>query len=143
MERLGTRGFEALREFEAEIHKIRGPSAEWSLFKTNQEEVERAACSGGETNPPPQLGDLEKRAALLSRQSEISIPLTERASDDQFALISLWHSLLRARLDSVPVVVFMGGDQEEALMILLQRPLRPDDFFQLWSGPGREGDKGR
>lgn len=142
MERLGTRGFEALREFEAEIHKIRGPSAEWSLFKTNKDEVEKAVCSGGETNPPLQLDDLEKRAALFSRQSEISIPLTERASDDQFALISLWHSLLRARLDSVPVVVFMGGDQEAGLMILLQRPLRPDDFLQLWSGPGREGDKG-
>lgn len=143
MERLGTRGFEALSEFEAEIYKIRGPSAEWSVFKTTKEEVEKAACSGGGTNPPLQLGDLEKRAALCSRQSEISIPLTERASDDQFALISLWHSLLRAHLESVPVVVFMGGDQEGALMLLLQRPLRPDDFLQLWSGPGREGDKAR
>ena len=143
MERLGTRGFEALREFEAEVHKIRGPSAEWSLFKTNQEEVEKAVSSGGGTNPPLQLDDVEKRVALLSRQSEISIPLTKGASDDQFALISFWHSRLRARLERVPSVVFMGGDQEEALMILLQRPLRPDDFFQLWSRPGGEGDKAR
>jgi type VI secretion system protein VasJ len=139
MERICTRGYGTLREFETEIQKIRAPSPDWSVFQAHKEEIEKTAATGG-AMPRLQLEDLEKRARHLSRQSEILISLTEGPTDDQFALVSLWHSLLRAGAPGVPNVVLMGGTGEAAFLILLQRPLGPDDFAWLWSGPagGRE-----
>lgn len=139
MERLCTRGYEAIRELEADIHKMRGPSPEWSVFQAQREEVEKSAGTSGGTTPL-QRTDLEQKAMHLCRQPEIFIPLSERPTDDQFALVSVWHSLLRAEAEHVPNVVFMGGSQEAAFMVLLQRPLRPDDFVELWSQHTGEGE---
>jgi type VI secretion system protein VasJ len=143
MERLSTRGYGSLREFETEIQRLRGPSPEWSMFQAQREEIKEIARTGGGAMPTLQLDDLEKRAASLSRQSDILIPLTERPADDQFALVGLWHSLLRAGGECVPNVVFMGGTQEAAFMVLLQRALTPDDFVQLWSGPAVRREEAR
>jgi type VI secretion system protein VasJ len=143
MERISTRGYGTLREFEAELQRIRGPSPEWSMFQAQREEIRETARAGGGGTPTLQLEDIEKRAASLSRQSDILISLTERPADDHFALVSLWHSFLRAGGEWVPSVVFMGGTQEAAFMVLLQRALTPDDFLRLWSEPAGGGETAR
>jgi type VI secretion system protein VasJ len=141
MERLGTKGFETVRELEAEIRKIRSPAAEWSAFTAERNGLGDRLASAARAARGSLLEELKTRAAQLARETEVHVSLDEGAAPDQFTLASLWHSLIRETGGQVPHVVFMGGSPAGSFLLLFRRALMPTDFVRLWSGPGREGDK--
>jgi hypothetical protein len=136
MERLCTRGFETVRELEAEIRRIRSPAADWPAFRAERNDLGSHLTPSAGAAPRGTLEELRGRAAQLARETEVHISLDEGAAPDQFTLASLWHSLIRETGGEAPHVAFMGGTQEGSFLILFRRALTPTDFVQLWSAPG-------
>ena len=44
-----------------------------------------------------------------------------------------WHMALKERSSVTPNAIFMGGNLDKTYLVLFNRPLREDDFIQLWS----------
>jgi len=137
MERLATRGFETVRELEAELHKIRSPAANWSAFRAERDGLgDRLAPAPGAA-PGGVLEELRRRATQFARKAEVHVSLDEGAAPDQFTLASLWHVLIRETGSrEAPHVVFMGGNQEGSFLLLFRRALMSTDFVQMWTAPG-------
>jgi len=136
MERLGTKGFDTVRELEAELRKIRSPAAEWSAFRAERDGLGGRLAPSAGAPPGGVLEELKRRAAQLARETEVHVSLDEGTALDQFTLASLWHSLIRETGGQAPHVVFMGGSQEGSFLLLFRRALMPTDFAQLWTAPG-------
>lgn len=136
MERLGTRGFETVKELEAEIRKIRSPGADWPAFRAERNELGGRLAPAAGAAPGRTLEELRGRAAKLARKTEVHISLDEGTAPDQFTLASLWHSLIRETGGEAPHVAFMGGNQEGSFLLFFRRALTPTDFVQLWTQPG-------
>jgi len=136
MERLGAKGFETVRELEAELGKIRSPAPQWPAFRTERDGLgDRLAPAAG-APPGAVLEGLKRRAAELARETEVHLSLDEGTALDQFTLASLWHSLIRETGGQAPHVAFMGGSQEGSFLLLFRRALVPTDFVHLWTAPG-------
>ena len=137
MERLATKGFETVRDLEAELRKIRTPAAEWSAFRAEQDELAGCLVSAAAAAPGAVLEQFKRRAAQLARETEVHVSLDEGTAPDQFTLASLWLSLIRETGGGeAPHVVFMGGNQEASFLLLFRRALISTDFGQLWTAPG-------
>jgi type VI secretion system protein VasJ len=136
MERLGTKGFETVKELEAELRKIRSPAPEWSAFRAERDGLgDRLAPAAG-ADPGRMIEELKRRAAQLAQEAEVHLSLDEGMAPDQFTLASLWHSLIRETGGQAPHVVFMGGGQEGSFLLFFRRALTPTDFVQLWTASG-------
>jgi hypothetical protein len=137
MERLATKGFETVRELEAELRKIRSPAADWSTFRAERDGLGGRLVPGAGATPGGVLEELKNRATQFARETEVHVSLDEGMAPDQFTLASLWHSLIReAGGGEAPHVVFMGGNQEGSFLLLFRRALMSTDFVQLWAAPG-------
>jgi len=137
MERVATRGFETVRELEAELRKIRSPAAEWSAFRAERDGLGGRLAPTAGAAPEGGLDGLKRKAAQLARETEVHVSLDEGAApDDPFTLASLWHALIRETGGELPHAVFMGGSQEGSFLLLFRRALTPTDFVQLWTAPG-------
>ena len=74
----------------------------------------------------------ESVAPLLSRR-ELLTELEQGPSNDQFVLISLWHSVFKTYSEGMPHIVFMGGSLDRSYLAIFKRPLVPADLQRLWS----------
>jgi len=118
-----------LQSFAAEIQNIRPPSHEWPGFDTDRKRlIESMNASGNES-----IDSLKKKASGLSGKQEGFISLDQTSFQDQFALISCWHMLLRTHSKSAPSAVFIGGTFGQSFMAFFNRSLQTADFINLWS----------
>jgi type VI secretion system protein VasJ len=133
MERISSKSFEDLKQFDEEVHKVRPPSPQWSDYLTEREKLDKGESDLTNENFGQKTRDLNDRAARFANQTETFIPLDEGLSYDQFTLASLWHSFIKTETKVFPNAVFMGGTPLMAYLALFQRPLTPADFVLLWS----------
>lgn len=133
MERISTKTFEDLNEFDAEIHKIAPPSPQWSEFKWEREDLGKERAISSVDMSAWKGFKVGKQKTRLSVQSEIFVPMDEGSSLDQFTLVSLWHSSIKSAIKSAPNAVFMGGTPTSSFLAVYQRPLLESDFVRLWS----------
>jgi type VI secretion system protein VasJ len=125
MEYLSTMPLNDVKRLENVIESIRPPVADWAIL-----ERRRADLSGLE---PAILADLEAKAASLFEKAECFAPIEQQPAIDHFALIARCHSAVKARTESVPSAVFMGGTIDTSCVALYKRPLLSSDFVHLWS----------
>lgn len=125
MEYLSTMPLADVRKLENEIENIRPPTADWSVLQKKREDL---------SEPDPRvLADLEARAMSLLDKPECFAAVDQHPTLDQFALIARCHSVVKARTDTVPNAVFMGGTIDTSCVALYKRPLLSSDFAHLWS----------
>ncbi len=127
IEYLSARMFDDFRTLETEIHNIRPPFPEWPEFNKKREHlISEKTCFAAPGGP-------EERAAGLAEGDRGVICLDRESFHDQFALISLWHRLLKKSDKTVPNAIFMGGTVERSYLAFFKRPLLTGDFVRLWS----------
>ncbi|HME43643.1 MAG TPA: type VI secretion system-associated protein TagF [Syntrophorhabdales bacterium] len=133
MEYLSEKTFADLRELEDQILNITPPAAAWL-------ELARKREGFGEPGPL-QLRELEANASGLSGRTDCVIPVARVSSRDNFEMICLYHSFVRARMEAAPSAMFMGGMAEKLYVALFRRPLAPSDFIRLWSITPQEDNR--
>jgi type VI secretion system protein VasJ len=129
IEYLSTRRFIDFKQWEYAIRIIKPPYPHWPEFVSQRRNLRASSWN-------PRV--VEGKAPSLPNKAELFLPLDREASNDPFALAGVWHSLLKARIRSVPNAVFMGGAPDETYLAIFKRPLVPSDFVRLWSEPGRK-----
>jgi len=125
MEYLSAKTFNDLRELEAEVQNISPPAAEWLELARKRESFEEIASLN--------LSEMGGGTSSLKERMECVIPLDRVPPRDPLELAGLCHSLLRARIETAPSAIFMGGTVERPFVAFFRRPLSPSDFIHLWS----------
>ena len=125
MEYLSAKTFNDVRELEEGVRNIVSPAAEWLELARKRE--------GFEELGPLEIGELEAETSGLSERMDCFIPLDQMPPRDDFELIGLYHSFVRARMETAPSTVFMGGTAQKPYIVFFRRPLAPSDFIHLWS----------
>lgn len=116
-----------------EIRNIRPPSPEWAEFESGRKALIETMTVTGREHTPYDLDSLKKKASGLSGKQSGFISLDHKSFQDQFALISCWHMLLKTHRKSVPNAVFLGGTFGQSFMAFFNRSLQTADFMHLWS----------
>lgn len=119
-----------------DIRNVKQPSSEWAEFESASKDLMKSLAFGGSEHVTYDLDMLKKRASGISGKQEGFISLDHKSYEDQFALISCWHLLLKAQGNSVPNAVFIGGTFGQSFMVFFNRPLQTADFIHLWSLTG-------
>jgi type VI secretion system protein VasJ len=133
IEYLSTRRFTNFRQFEDEVRIIKPPSYHWSEFNDQMQRSSALGSSFQEEELTRDCREIEDKVDRLSKETEFLVPFENGPPSDVFTLAILWHSLLKARLDSAPNAIFMGGVPERTYLALFKRSLVPADFVRLWS----------
>ena len=122
-----------MRSLEDEIRRISPPYPQWSEFVKEKEGLWEAHEAPGSHGFPEIMATVTEQVRSLENATELYIPLKQWSLFDPFALISCWHSLLKAHHRETPNVVFMGGTPDGVCLAVFRRPLVPNDFVRLWS----------
>lgn len=138
IENLSTKIFQDLKTFELEVFKMKSPQGQWSEFEAERKYLWESGPISFESDQTHPLKRLEEIASRESERHVIMVRLNNDGFYDQFTLISLWHYYLKKHISVIPNVLFMGGTPEKASMIVLKRPLQPDDFSRLWFSSSEE-----
>jgi type VI secretion system protein VasJ len=133
IEYLSTRRFTNFRQFEDEVRVIKPPSPRWSEFNDQKQHSSALGSSFQKEELAWDFKEIEDKVGRLSKETEFLVPFEYGPSGDVFTLAILWHSLLKACLDSAPNAIFMGGVPERTYLALFKRSLVPTDFVRLWS----------
>lgn len=133
MERISSKSFGDLKQFDEEVRKVRPPSPQWSNYLAEREKLDKERSDLSDENFGEKTRDLNDWVARFANQTETFIPLDEGLFYDQFILASLWHFLIKTEIKVVPNAVFMGGTPLMAYLALFRRPLTAADFVLLWS----------
>ena len=123
IEYLSTKRLMDFKQLEDEVRMIRPPYPNWSEYVSK-----RTNLTASSWDPV----DAQSKASSLSDEEEFFVALDGGATNDPFALLGLWHSVLKARVRSVPNAVFIGGALDETHLAVFRRPLAPTDFVRLW-----------
>jgi type VI secretion system protein VasJ len=116
-----------------EIRNVRQPQPEWTEYESVREGLLASPALSGKEHALYDLDSLKKRAPGLSGKQEGFISLDHKSYEDQLALISCWHMLLKTNSKSAPNAVFIGGTFGQSFMAFFNRSLQTTDFVHLWS----------
>ncbi|MEW6599494.1 MAG: type VI secretion system-associated protein TagF [Nitrospirota bacterium] len=116
---------------EKEIQSIRPPCPEWTEHETSRKKLVDSLTGIGHGRND--LDDMKNRAAGLSGREEAYISLDNKIFQDRFALINCWHMFLKSGSKGAPNTVFIGGTFERSYMVIFNRPIKTDDFIDIWS----------
>lgn len=133
IEYVSTRMVNDLQALGTEIRNIRQPYDQWAEFSSLSERLLESLSLSGKEHAPCDLDGLKSRAAGLSGKQEGFISLDHKSYEDQFALISCWHQLLKVNSKNAPNAVFIGGTFGQSFMAFFNRSLQTADFIHLWS----------
>ena len=125
MEYLSMKTFNDLRELDEGVQDIVPPAIEWLELARKRE--------GYDELRPLEISQLEEGISSLSERMDCFILLDQMPPRDDFELIGLYHSLLRARMEVAPSAIFVGGTAQKPYIAVFRRPLAPSDFIRLWS----------
>ncbi len=133
MEALSEKAFSDLRELEEGVQNIVPPSVQWLELAREREGFRELGSQ--------EIEVLETGTAGLSERMDCFISLDQATPGDRLQLTGLYHSFVRARMEAVPSVIFIGGTEEKALVAFFRRPLAPSDFIRLWSITSEEDSR--
>ncbi|MCP4622061.1 MAG: DUF2094 domain-containing protein [bacterium] len=131
MEYLTTKRLPDFNHLEDELRMLASPTDNWSGVNLDRLQIDDPNTgSGGSATAgvPAQTPISESSDPLVG-----IMPLTNVSQHDQPAQLALLHANLRKRFKQSPNAVFMGGIPEKSCLVLFNRPLRPEDFYTLWS----------
>jgi type VI secretion system protein VasJ len=141
IEYLASNLFPDLKKLEEEIHTIRPPIQGWHELKAKRTSLNKI---GSDSDPYASFFDLKelrKMAVANAEKGEVFVSLDRGPCNDKIMRVSLWHKLFRESSTAVPNAVFMGGTLEKAYLAFYKRPLKSQDFTQLWSASSVEVGK--
>lgn len=128
MEHLAARRFDAFKQFEDEVMKIKVPDLDLPHFATQRDQDnDLETISGLDT------GDIIEKLDDLRKKSEIFVPLSIENHSDQFRLACLIQTLAKKHIGALPNSIFMGGVPQGAFIAVFMGPLNSSDFVRLWS----------
>jgi type VI secretion system protein VasJ len=131
IEYLGAKRLLNLKQLEDEVQMLASPPGNWSELKTKPDRV--GHNSPGKGGMPSAWRKKAQNLNQVSTQAFASIELGDVPLDDRARTIVEWHVALKERSNVAPNAIFMGGNFEKTYLVLFKRPLREDDFIQLWS----------
>ncbi len=134
MEKVSVKNYEHLRTLEDEIQRIPPPYPQWPEFVKQKESLWGGTGDLVNESSPDVVGSITEQVRSMGDASEFYIPLSQWSSADPYALVSCWHSLLKAHSKETPNVVFMGGTPDNVRLAVYRRPLVANDFVRLWCG---------
>ena len=120
MENVSTRTFGDLRELEEEVRSLRVPVGDWLELARKRERFREPESFGA-------------TMAALAEGTEYFFPMAQIPLRERTEAVSLYHSLMRSRVETAPNATFMGGSTEKPYMAFFRRPLSQADFIRLWS----------
>jgi hypothetical protein len=137
IEYISSRRFENLKELEHEVYAIKNPRPDWLEWKSqdrNPKKLQFLPNALTISNHNDEINDkINEKAACLSKEKEVLVPLDSPAKKDPFAIASHWNSVLKAYGVDVPNAVFLGGVPEKTFLAVFNRSLNANDFVRLWS----------
>ena len=137
MESISTRMFRGLGELEDEVRRVKPPESDWIGTDRIQEEFSLLKDSKQQTGSID-VDAIAKRAAGISSEAEIFIPMDEYHFQQHETAIHVWLECLKQSSQDPPKTVFMGGNQYRTFLALFWRPLSANDFVRIWSACDNE-----
>jgi len=132
MEQLAARRYEDTSRFRDELGNIGPPQPDWKSYDQEINQVIEKATRDSA------MDRIKKTVASLVDLAEFIVPMDTPGFDSVFSLLSLWHTVIKAKYSRSPSAVFMGGTSTHTYLAAYGRALSVGDFATLWSVQNKE-----
>jgi type VI secretion system ImpM family protein len=133
IEYISSRRFENLKGLEHEVYAIKNPKPDWLEWKSQNRNPKKPQSLPNALTISNHNDEIKKKAACLSEEMEVLVPLDMHTHEDFLSVAGHWNSVFKNYSLDIPNAVFLGGVPEKHFLAVFNRPLNSNDFVRLWS----------